>query len=122
MWASVQSPHHEALHAAFPVPKELYDNQADAALEEALTEQVSHNEAVAVLRKWGMNDVVDWAANHPQDWKVRGTYTLAREQLDALLDRANMPLEQREALPATAEDGREASRPLRRPRWRAARR
>ena len=97
VWSSVQGSHHEVLHAAFPVPKELYDNQADAALEEGLTEQVSHNEVVAVLRKWGMNDVVDWAANHPQDWKVRGTYTLAREQLDAILDRANMPLEEREA-------------------------
>ena len=97
MWAAVQGAHHEALHAAFPMPKDLYDRQADATLEEALTEQVSHNEVVAVLRKWGMNDVVDWAANHPQDWKVRGTYTRSRNQLDAILNRANMPLEEREA-------------------------
>jgi hypothetical protein len=80
---------HEVAHGVNPIPEELFEG-ADANLEEALAEEVSHPIALARLRAQGQHDVAEWVATHPDELPVRGVYLPERGALASLLDRAGV--------------------------------
>lgn len=80
---------HEIAHAVNPIAFNDF-NGASANMEEALTEEWSHQAAIERLTEQGQLDVVDWAANHPNALAVRGTYPQARDTLGRLIERAGI--------------------------------
>lgn len=85
MWATA----HEVLHGVNPIPEEMFQG-ADANLEEALTEELSHPIALARLRQRGEPDVVKWAMSNPDALPVQGVYLPERGALASLLDAAHI--------------------------------
>ena len=96
LYATTASSHHEALHAAAPIPPRLLDELHHQWLDEALTEELAHVEAVRALRRQGQQDVLDWAADNPHSPKRIGAYVPQRAALGRILDRAGVPPEDRE--------------------------
>lgn len=93
-WASV----HEGLHAAHPISMAEYQVPQNTAMEEALTEELSHHYAVQMLERQGLHDVIEWARSEPFDYKVIGTYTKYRGGLDLVLNEMGVAPEERPAL------------------------
>lgn len=95
VYASTYAAIHEALHAANPPGQTDYDGPG-MVLEEGLTEELAHLEAVKHLKQQGQNDVVQWAADNPDDPVRLGVYGSYRSAIDELLNEAKVPVEQRE--------------------------
>ena len=96
LYATTASSHHEALHAAAPIPPRLLEDLHHQWLDEALTEELAHVEAVRSLRRQGQQDILDWAADNPRSPKRAGAYLPQRAALGRVLDRAGTPPEDRE--------------------------
>lgn len=94
---------HEITHSVNPISPMLFRG-ANANLEEAITEEVSHLLAVERLTEQGQVDVVDWRARHPEALAVIGNYHHERMALGGLMDAAGVedPTERRQLLEALA--------------------
>jgi hypothetical protein len=64
-------------------------------VEEGLTEETAHLEVADWLRSYGMTDVLEAVARHPDDYRVRGTYFDYRTQFKKLMDDAKLTDEER---------------------------
>lgn len=80
---------HEIAHGVNPIAPELYAG-GDANLEEALTEETSHDLALQRLKAQGQDDVVAWALASPGAVPVQGSYLPERSALGSLLDQAQI--------------------------------
>lgn len=97
VYAAYRTGVHEALHAAAPISQRYYTTNATGrGIEEALTEELSSVEAVDVLRRQGLDDVLRWVKANPADFKVEGGYSHYRHALGQILDRGQVPPEARE--------------------------
>lgn len=97
VYAATYSALHEALHGATPTGLADYNpGGATGVLEEALTEEVAHLEAVKKLRRQGQRDVAQWAVDNPDTWPRLGTYPSYRTALEDVLNDAKIAPEERE--------------------------
>jgi hypothetical protein len=78
---------HEVSHGINPISPGDF-NGANANLEEALAEELSHAFTLERLTDQGQLDVVDWALSHPEALAVKGVYEDVRGSLRKILDRA----------------------------------
>lgn len=90
LYSSVRTAAHEGLHGINPISQREFTRPSSRALEEALTDEVAHAEAISILRRWGSTDVLRWVAENPHDSKVEGSYLLYRNALRGIYERARL--------------------------------
>lgn len=95
VWAAYQGASHEAHHQAVPLSQALLRDDAHYNLNEALVEDLSHEEAARWLDQTGQHDVLQWRADNPTSGKALGTYVSQRAALDRILDEAKIAPELR---------------------------
>lgn len=69
-----------------------------AGIEESLTEENAHTLTADWLRSYGMNDVLQAVKSYPTDHRITGVYQQHRARLKRILDDANIPAGDRQAL------------------------
>lgn len=96
VYASYKVGMHEAAHAVNPIHPYLYGGEPGAkGLEEALTEEMAHVLVADTLRREGQDDVLEWAARHPDESRRIGSYGYYRQRLDHLFNLAGIAPEER---------------------------
>jgi hypothetical protein len=88
---------HEASHAIDTEYEYRFRAPGRRNLEEALTEEVGLLEGARRLRDTGQGDVLQWAADHPDHWQLKGNYRDERLALATALDHAGVAPEDRNA-------------------------
>ena len=96
VWSSYRVGYHEAGHAVNPISMDEYKSYEGMGLEEVLTEEAGHSEAIRALQQQGQNDVIDWLAANPTDHRALGTYPGFRKRMDDLLNEAKIDPADRE--------------------------
>jgi hypothetical protein len=89
---------HEASHRVNPNDPDIYATSSGRVLEEGLSEEAGHAILYADLKRHGRQDVIDWANTHRDSEEVKGTYRTYRDTISAVLDRMNVPADQRPGL------------------------